>query len=242
MKTLLFAVLIVACFATLQTKEENGQIKFNLDVHKESPIGVYLEGTIDPRQESNNKIQAFIKIANKYIPFLESLASSSKELKYERYWYYRNGAIDIEFYWYFQLIIGWRVQPGAYSQNFYEVTYTPYIWGGTYGEANGTAVLISGATGTGVQYIFAYAPIGVTLYREGKACFGGDYTIMPVALRTDVYVSLVGAQAEILDEIINGIPIHLDFNFTPAENFTLYDINFTDPVYGELIPEICIDF
>jgi len=242
MKLVVLALFIAFSFAAFNTKHENGQIKFDLDVHHTSPIGVVLEGSLDPRQETNNKITAFLKLANQYIPLLESIASAENELKYERYWHYNFAGVNVDVYWYFQLIVGWKVKPGSYSENFYEVTYTPFAWGGTYGRVNGTTWPVVGSTGTGLQYIFAYAPIGVTLYREGKACFGGDYTIEPVALRTDVFVALNECWAEIIDEVINQVPIHLDCNYTAPQNFTLYNVNFTDTYQGDLIPEICFNF
>ena len=242
MRIVLFTLLIVAAFAALSTKEENKQIKFNLDLFENSPVGLSLSGSIDPKEDTNNKIQAFIKLANQYIPILESLGNRDSELKYERKWHYSFAGISVDVYWYFQLIVGWTVKPGSKSDNFYEVTYAPFIWGGTYGRVNGTTWPVVGTTGTGLQYVHAYAPIGVTLYREGKVCFGGTYTVLPVALRTDVFVALNQCMAEIVDEIVDQQPIHLDCNFTAPQNFTLFNVNFTNTYTGDLIPEICFSF
>ena len=243
MKFVLLALLVATCLASgFNTYEEDGQIKFRMDVHHTSPIGLVVEGLVDPRFESNNKIQAFVKLANEYIPVLESMAQNENSLKYERYWNYSVAGIDLSVYWYFQLIVGWTVQPGSSSANFYEVTYTPFVWGGTYGSLNGTTWPVVGSTGTGVQYVHAYAPIGVTLYKEGKVCFGGVWTVEPVALKTDVFVALNECWDEIIDEVINGVPIHLTCNYTVPQNFTLLNVNFTDTYTGDLIPEICFNF
>ena len=242
MRLFLLVIFIAACFATLQTKEENGQIKFSLDVHQDTPMGLYLEGIIDPRQETNNKIQAFIKIANKYIPFLESLASSNKEIRYQTQWSYNLGAFKVNFYYNFFLIVGWKVRQGLSNDNFYEVTYIPYVWSGGQEEDSLNGTFFQIYEQTGLLLAFAYAPIGVTLYREGRACFKGNYTAMPVSLRTDLSISLLGCQAEIVDEIINSIPIHLDCDPTPVQNFTYFDYNFTDYYSGDFLPEVCIGF
>ena len=54
MKITLFVVLIVAFTASaFSGRQENGQIKFDMDVHKESPIGLFVSGLLDPRTESN---------------------------------------------------------------------------------------------------------------------------------------------------------------------------------------------
>ena len=43
---------------------ETESIDFEMDVHKDSPIGLFVKGSISPKFETNNKIQAFIKLAN----------------------------------------------------------------------------------------------------------------------------------------------------------------------------------
>jgi hypothetical protein len=243
MRIVLFALIVAAVFATgFKSYHEDGQIKFNMDVHYDSPVGIYLEGLVDPQMETNNKIQAFVKLANQYIPILESLGGQEGGLKYERIWHYSFAGVNIDVYWYFQLIVGWKVKPGSYSTNFYEVTYTPFVWGGTYGRVNGTTWPAVGSAGTGLQYVHAYSPIGVTLYKEGKACFGSTYTVQPVMLKTDINLRLNECWDEIIDEIIGGIPIHLTCNYTAAQNFTLFNVNFTNAYTGDLIPQICFNF
>ena len=243
MKIVLFALLVAACLAGgLNTMEQNGQIKFSMDVHENSPVGLFLDGIIDPRQESNNKIQTFVKLANQYIPILESLANVDNGLEWHRTWHITILGVDVYVNYYFQLYVGWRVQPGTYSESSYEVTYTPFVWGTTWGNATGQTWPAMGTVNATLAYAHAYAPIGVTLYREGKICFGGRYTVEPVNLYTHVDAALKGCEAEIIDEIINGTPIHLGCNYTAPENFTLFNVNFTDPFTGDLIPETCFTF
>lgn len=243
MKFVLLALMIAVCLCRLSTKEQNGQINFDLDVHSESPVGVVLKGLIDPRQETNNQIGAFLKLANTYIPILESLASADNSLNYERNWNINFLGMNFDIYWYFQLIVGWKVTPGEYSSSFYQITYTPFVHGSTLGYVNGTTWPIVGSTKVGLQYLYAYAPIGVTIYTtDKKVCFGGDYTVDPIELRTQVYVALNECSAEIFDEIIEQTPIHLNCNYTAYQNFTLLNINFTNTYTGDILSDICFNY
>lgn len=240
MKIVFFALLVAVCFAGFSTTEQDGQIKFNMDVHEGSPIGLVLEGLIDPRFEQNNKIQAFLKLANQYIPVLESMTNANNELKYSQDWHINFAGVNIDIHWYLQLIVGWKVQPGSSGSSFYEVTYTPFVWGGTFARVNGTTWPAVGSTRVGLQYVYAYAPVAVTLYREGKVCFSSGYTVEPVHLNTNLFAALNACQAEIIDEVIEQQPIHLDCNYTNPVNITLFNVNFTETFSGDIIGETCI--
>ena len=244
MKTfLLVAILITLALAgPFELKQEGNNIQFSMNVHGDSTYGLQLNGVLDPREDSNNKIGAFLKLADTYIPLLESLGTEKGSLKYERWWRFDFLGADVWVYWYFQLIVGWRVNPGSMSSDFFDVTYIPFVWGGTYAHTNGTTWPARGSAGVGLQYVLAYAPIGLQLYRQGRICFGGSWTVEPVHLRTDLFAALNECKAEIIDEIIDQVPIYLGCNYTNPLNITLYDVNFTDTYHGDLIPQTCFDF
>lgn len=241
MKIILFAMLIAACMAaSFIGNKETGNIDFEMDVHQDSPIGFFVKGSIDPKQDTNNKIQAFLRLANQYIPLLESIANNENSLKYTRDWHVQFAGINLDIHWWLQLIVGWRVVPGSYSANFYEVTYTPFLHGATFGRVNGTTWPAVGSTRLGLQYVNAYAPTAVTLYREGKVCFSSRYVVDPIHLENHVFAALNACEAEIIDEIINQQPIHLGCNYTNPVNFTLFNANLTSSFNGNIIGETCI--
>ena len=242
MKLVFFALILAVCFAATMKANENGMIDFEMDVHKDSPVGIYLKGSLDPKDEQNNQISAFIKLANEYIPILESLANSNQELTITRDWNFNFAGINVDVHWYLQLIIGWRVAPGTSSANFYEVTYTPFVWGGTFARLNGTTWPAVGSTRAGLQYAYAYAPVALTLYREGRVCFSARYVVEPIHLENQLFAALNECRAEIIDELVNSQPIHLGCNFTAPVNVTLFNVNFTDTFAADIIGETCIGF
>ena len=243
MKFALIAVILTAAVvAGFSGREENGQIKFEMDVHKESPVGLYVSGLLDPRAETNNKIQAFLKLANQYIPILQSIANKDNSLSYEYNYRISLPGITIDVNVYLQLLVGWKVNPGTYSASFYEVTYTPFVYGYTIARFNGTSWPAFGMTKSGLVFADATAPIGVTLYTERKICFGGRYLVNPVRLQTDVFAALNACEGEIIDKILNQQPITLGCNYTNPVNFTLIQKNFTSTYAGDLIPQMCFNF
>ena len=244
MKYIVILAIILAwsMSAPIKTSVVDNQINFSLDVHENSPLGLVLEGILDPREDSNNKIQAFLKLANQYIPILESFATQENELKYERYWYVQFAGVDLTVYWYFQLLIGWRVKPGSYSDNYFDVTYTPFAWGATYGSVNGTTWPYYGGLRAGTRYLTVYAPVGVQLYREGKICFGGTYTVEPVSAGIHMDGAPKECYDEVIDEILSGVPLTLNCNYISPINITLVDVNLTDTYSGEFIPQTCFNF
>ena len=243
MKIILFAFLLaLVTVSGFSGREENGQLKFEMDVHKESPVGLYVTGVLDPKVETNNKISTFIKLANQYIPILESLANQSNALNYEYNYRISIAGLTLDILVYLQLNVGWKVSPGSYSASYYEVTYTPFVFGHTALRVNGTSIPAVGSTRTGLVYADVSAPIGVTLYREGKICFGGRYLVNPVSLQTDLSAALNACEDEIIDELINGQLINLKCAFTNPVSVTLITKNFTNPYIGDLIPQMCFNF
>lgn len=236
-------VLALAYTAPINAYEENKQIKFEYDVHEGSPVGLYLEGLLDPRNESVNKIQTFLKLANKYIPILESLGENQGELKWDRTWHVEFLGVNVQVFAYFQLIVGWRVQPGGYTTDRFDVVYTPFVWGGAYGSVNGTTWPARGSADAGIQYIYTYAPIQVNLFKAGKICFQGSYYVEPVAARTHLFAALNECRDEIFGDLIDGRDIFVwECNYTNPVNITLIDKNFTDRFVGDFIPQTCFEF
>lgn len=81
MKIIALAVLLaVAC--ALELKGENGLVKFEYDPMDNELFGMVMKGEIDPKNELNNKISTFLKLANYYVPILESINSEANNLKW----------------------------------------------------------------------------------------------------------------------------------------------------------------
>jgi len=242
-RSLVVLACIIAFSCAMTAYQNEDKIKFNYDVHEGLPFSIFVEGELDPKNEQNNKIQAFLRLANKYIPILESLAGKENELKWERYWRIQFAGVDVDVYGYFQLIVGWRVNPGGYTQDRFDVTYYPFVWGGTYGSVNGTTWLAVGSAEAGLRYVFAYAPISLQLYSSGRVCFQGSYVVEPVHFRSHLFAALTECHDEIIDEVLDGhfLPVW-KCNLTAPVNVTVFDVNFTDPFTGDFLPQTCFDF
>jgi hypothetical protein len=240
--TLLVLTLAVMYTVASSPYHEDGKIKFSMDAHKDSPIGLFFSGSIDPRMETNNKIQAFLKLAGQYIPILEALQGLGNGLEYEYTWRISFAGISLDIYGYLQLYVGWRVTPGGSTTTSYDVTYTPFAYGVTRGRFNGTTWPAMGTVDTTILYVDVSAPIGVTLFTSRKICFGGKYIANPINLQTNLYAALLGCEDEIIDKIINQQPINLRCNYTNPVNFTLLSKNFTNTYSGDLIPQTCFSF
>ena len=246
MKVILILAVVVALAMSspLNLEKVDNLIKFDLDVHQDIPIGLVMKGQIDPRNEQMNKIQTFLRLAGEYIPVLESMANAENDLTWERHWHVGIMGFNTDISFFFQLIVGWRVSPGGQTADRFDVTYTPFVWGGTWGTVNGTSWPAVGSIEAGIQYVLAYAPISLSLFSNGRVCFRGSYAVEPVHIRQHMFLALNACQDEILDDLINGrVPlINWQCNFTNPVNVTVWDENITTGIYGDFIGETCIDF
>jgi hypothetical protein len=241
-KTLVLLACLVACGYSWDAYAEDKSIKFNYDVHEGLPFSIYMEGELDPKNEQNNKINAFLRLANKYIPILESFAGKENNLKWEQTWVISFAGVNLDVYAYFQLIVGWRVNPGGYTSDRFDVTYYPFVWGGTYGRLNGTTWLAVGSSETGLRYVYAYAPISLQLFSTGRVCFQGSYVVEPVHLYSHLFAALTECHDEILDDLLDNRSI-FDWtcNFTAPVNTTVVDANLTDSFTGDIIGQTCFN-
>ena len=242
MKYLVIALLIIFSIqANKLINDEENNIVFEMDSNQGEPFGIVMKGVIDPWNIANNRIHTFVKIMKHYIPLLDSTGSSSQDLTWERIYRFQFLGCDVSVDLYVQLIVGWRVLGVNDLSQFFNATYVPYIWGWARTLTNGTVWPGVGSYGTSLDYIRAYSPIGVQLYRD-KLCFGGSYAVLPVTLVTHMDLSLYECAEEIIDEIINGVPIHLDCGFDPGVNFTHLNVTFTDTYRDNLFDTTCITF
>ena len=240
---ILFALLALACSMPFTMTKANDPVKFDFDIYEDSPIGFTMRGQIDPRNEQLNKIETFLRLAGQYIPVLESIASKDNSLTWRRNWNIVAFGFNINIDAYFQLIVGWKAEPGTQQGDRFDVVYTPFAWGRTSAGVNGTSWPVQGSTEAVLQYLYVYAPIALSLYQSGKVCFRGGYVVEPVTLYNHVYGSLKECQDEILDDLINGTPIFVwTCNMIAPVNTTLLNMTLYDGMVGDLIGETCINF
>ena len=238
---LLVALLAIVANARFETEFFGKLIRFNFDNTGEIPIGLTMSGTIDPLDDTNNKISTFLRLAGTYIPILENVSNPENKLTYERVFRINFAGIDATLDVYVQLLVGWRVFNHDSPDHFLKVVYTPFIHGWMTARLNGTALPGHGSYVTNLQFIRAYSPIELNV-DTNKICFGANYTVMPIHLLTNMNVALQECRTEIIDEIINFQPIILGCNLTPRLNFTHLDVNITDLVQEDIFDEneICI--
>mmetsp|Transcript_29908 Transcript_29908/g.26457 ORF Transcript_29908/g.26457 Transcript_29908/m.26457 type:complete len:128 (-) Transcript_29908:252-635(-) len=125
-----------------------------------------MKGELNPLQTSDSKISTFLRLVGEYIPILESL-SDQNSLKFQKFWAIDFLSIKLDFSFYFQLIVGWRVEPGMTTLDRYDVVYTPFAYGETSLKTNGTTLPVQGSTEYTLQYLNAYAPISLSLWQSG---------------------------------------------------------------------------
>jgi hypothetical protein len=238
------AVALVVCSGPLNIFKSGEAIGFDLDVYQDMPVSLLMKGQIDPKNSDVNKIQTFLKLAGTYIPILEHIGTANEgALTWERHWNINVMGFNLDASYYFQLIVGWRVSPGGQSAERFDVTYTPFVYGYTYGTVNGTGVPAVGSVEAGVQYVLAYAPISLSLYQAGKICASSYYMVEPVHVRNHLSGALLGCQDEILGDLIDGTNFpNWQCNFTEAINVTVFDVNITEPIRGDILGEHCLTF
>ena len=238
MKVLIVAALVAMTLAAPSLLENEGKINFEYDSAPDMPVGLTLQGQIDPKSETSNKISAFLRLANQFIPVLESLDKESN-LEYSGFQCWGGSDTNFCVYYAFKLVVGWRVYQGGYTSGAYNITYVPFAEG--YGSANATTVTwpIRGTYSSYMNIVRAYAPIGVQLYRSGQVCFGGYYYMLPTSLTTGIASELKQCYEQVLDDILGTGTRYTNCGWSNALNFTHLVFNFTDYMRADFLQQRC---
>ncbi len=245
MKAILFVAVVLAfaaAFPSFEGKMEE-PVKFDVDLFEDSPISFAMKGQVNPINEQQNKIETFVRLAGEYIPILETLAEKEGSLTWQRWWDVNVLGINIRVEFYFQLIVGWRVQPGSTIAGRFDVVYTPFAEGVTWARTNGTTWPAIGSAEAILHYVNFTAPIAFTLSNTGRVCFGGGYYLAPVTFYQNIFLSLRQCRDEILNDIIYNQPLFVwDCDLVAPVNATLFDLHLYEGFSGNLLAETCIDF
>lgn len=131
----------------------------------------------------------------------------------------------------FNLVVGWLVglnQTQSMSgSTFLNVQYTPFAWGWADAYINGNTYLGMGMYNTTLWYARAYTIIDLQIYGGGEVCFMGTGYLWPVQVISNLSSALASCQAEIISDIVYGLPIVLGCNNSVPFNMTHLNISFT---------------
>ena len=245
MKSIIAITLLLALTYGLNLRGEDGLVKFDLE-DTESSNGFVMRGHIDPKDELNNKIQTFLKLAGHYIPLLESVGSKNTNLGWTRTFNINLGGLgSISIHGNFDVIVGWKVFVNSGSSNTsnnLDVTYQPFATGFAGAFTSADTYLARGHYNATLFFLRAQAPISLQIFNTAKVCFSGTGIIRPVQLGTQLSASLKGCQAEIFDEIVNSTPLSLVCGFSNALNLTHLNMTFTDQITANVLDHACISF
>lgn len=242
MKAIIAVTLLLACTYGLQITGEDGLIKFEMDAHQGSPVGLVMKGHVDPTNELNNKIETFLKLANTYVPLLESVNNQNNNLRWTDTWSFNIGIGTITFSGTFDIVVGWRVNLDNATDTDTQqlnVDYIPFVWGWANGLLQGDTIPAQGWYNATLWFARAYAPIGLDI-TANDVCYSGSASVLPVQLETTINSALKGCYSEIIDEVLAGEPIYLTCNYTAPFSQPHINLNFTNDYNNQFLNKDCI--
>mmetsp|Transcript_25702 Transcript_25702/g.25514 ORF Transcript_25702/g.25514 Transcript_25702/m.25514 type:complete len:237 (-) Transcript_25702:49-759(-) len=198
------------------------------------------EGQFGPFMRTKEKIEAFTKLANNFIPALEDLNTRSTSLEFRRIWHFNIFGVHIITRWEFILNVGWTVEQDQTTPGVLNVTYAPFILGYTYlwndiNYYNFFELFIDPF----VDLIHTQLPIEVTIHTGGKTCIRADYHLDPSYFYNYFTSRLQECKVEIIDELINWTPIIQGCHWIPDFNTTLPTINLYEG-FSQPLLDFCI--
>ena len=243
----MIAIACLLAFASaLSIKGGDKTIDFEFNPAGDSLFGMVMRGSIDPKDEQNNKISTFLKLANTYIPILESMNNKDNNLKWVYSDVFSLGPLgSIGFSGSFNLVVGWNVYVNSSTSStlgsYLEVAYVPFAWGWADGNFTVNNYLAVGLYNATVFYTRTYVVVDLQIYSSGEVCFSGNAFFWPVQLVTNLSSSLVSCQDEIIGNILAYVPIALICNASTPFNMTHLNISFTQNLTQAVVANTCVN-
>ena len=237
MKIVILAlVLAVAFSATMMQKD--GSIHFEQDSNPESPVGLFMKGKVNPRDDSDSNVETFFRLAEQLIPMAQSKLSDNEagKLQYFRRWCFGNtgDAISVCINANAEWWVGWRVGHVG-GTGLYNVTYTPFTF--LRGGFNASASSYPAEVSYGGYFSFFDIQVPVNLLlSDTQICYSGTFNMYPTSAYTAINTNLLQCERSIPDRTdwacdrIQGVEFrHLEWDIT--DRFTL-----------AFLPYSCINF
>ena len=133
--------LILSEAAAFSITRKNDGFEFDYShFGNDSPIDLVLKGQYDVNDETKNEITAFLNLAGTMFPLFDTITKPQEKIEYNNYWCSGTGNFRICFGFNAHLIVGWTVNQVAVDDEYYNITYTPFVDG----HASGSQSLESG--------------------------------------------------------------------------------------------------
>ena len=200
MKIVILA-LLVAVALTASITADDGKINFQTDTSPDSPIGLFMKGKVNPRDDSDSNVETFLRLAEQLIPLAQSSLKDQQpgKLTYFRQWCFGNvgDAISVCINANAELWVGWRVGHLG-DTGLYNVTYTPFSFlrGGFNASASSYPAEVSYGGFFSIYDI--QVPINLLL-ASTQICYSGTFNMYPTSAYTAINTNLLQCERSIPD-------------------------------------------
>lgn len=207
-------------------------------------IDITLKGKIDHENIANNKLGAFVEIAGKAFPILESFGLNEDKLEFTEKYCWDQGFVSGCTSFTFEFYIGWYVTNGtAKDYQYLNVTYVPYIRGEGSVSANAAAWMLQLSANGNSRFVNIETPISnqINFNSTVQYCYGAITKIIDPSFLFTVQTAVKSCEADMAQNIIYN-PGTFQYACAFGSPIVIPVVNYTDtPVtYYSLVARTCI--
>ncbi|CAI2364866.1 unnamed protein product [Moneuplotes crassus] len=188
-----------------------------------------------------DSINQHIQLAKTYIQALQEYNGQVKSYQWRWVWSYQFMGIAMSSKWDLVFDVGWKVNFNETGGDFFHINYEPFVDLHTYMWNDLALWLAEFYYDPIAQILFGSMQLDFTLDRNGKACLNATYDLEPVYYHGYLGSTLKECHTEILSEVAQQTPIHLECNMTDHVYIRFHNLEFT-PRLVDTFLDICIDF
>ena len=227
------------------TANSPNDLKFTQDIFQliEGVAQITMEGKINSDDTEMNKLGAFLNIAGKSIPLLESMGLTEQKLEFIEKWCYNYAFFSGCTGFTFEFYVGWRVTNGtAQDYEYLNVTYVPYVRGDgqVYIDLDTWAYEFDGIFKS--QFANIYAPISTqfNFAKDIEFCYDGNAVIQDPNLLVTFETKVKSCQADMADNIMH--PSDFGYTCTLGSPIVIPIINATEShnTYYNILSRTCL--
>jgi hypothetical protein len=244
-----FAAIFVLMFASTQafqlTANSVNDIRFTHDIFKiiEGIADITFEGKLNTEDNESNKLGAFLNIAGKTFPIIESMGLTEQKLEFTEKWCYDYGFVTGCSGFTFEFFIGWYVTNGtAVDYESLNVTYVPYVRGEgeVFVDADTWAYQFDSDFSS--RFVNIHAPISTQLNfnKDVEFCYDGNAIITDPGILVTFETKVKSCQADMADNVMH--PTDFDYSCDFGSPIVIPILNYTDTAktYYNIISRTCL--
>lgn len=234
---LLTLIISEACAFTITKKGDGFEFDYS-HFGNGSPIDFILKGSYDVNDDTKREVTAFLNLAGQMFPIIDSIMSPSESLDYS--YQFCSGPVNFQICLNLEahLVIGWTVNQLGVDDEFYNITYVPFLNGHASASSSFTTGFVKFTTSAWTKFLQFEVPISTEFEGFNRFCYSAFSQSWPISGALVGSSSVLSCQDDLSNIVIGG-DSHWSCNFGSDLDLTFFNMTNVEGNVKTISDRVC---